>query len=249
MPLVRVFTPQTLSEATVVVALLEAHEIPVLRHNGLLAGLLPGVQVNAYNTQSIMVPEEHAADALELLAQFRQRPEVAAPPRSLVRMVFEALFFAWFVPGSRPSRAAPVLAKFLELHEVDEARHETIATTSFAVVIARAPRGVVLVFNRYRKVWELPGGLIDPGETPRAAAARELAEESGCIAPADALVWLGLVSVDDGATHHGAVYRAEVDSVPEEFQSEETGGIAYWQAGVHPHPLGATDRALLQRFG
>src|SRR5687767_600615 len=135
MPLVRVFTPQTLSEATVVVALLEAHEIPVLRHNGLLAGLLPGVQVNAYNSQSIMVPEERAADALELLAQFRERSEVAAAPRSIARMVFETLFFAWFVPGSRPSRATPVTARFVELHDIDEARHETIATPSFAVVL------------------------------------------------------------------------------------------------------------------
>jgi hypothetical protein len=29
------------------------------------------------------------------------------------------------------------------------------------VVLARSPTGVVLVFNRYRKVWELPGGLVD----------------------------------------------------------------------------------------
>jgi len=30
--------------------------------------------------------------------------------------------------------------------------------------------------------WELPGGGIDPGETPRAAACRELAEETGIVA-------------------------------------------------------------------
>jgi 8-oxo-dGTP diphosphatase len=197
------------------------------------------------------VPEERAADALELLAEFRRPSTVTAPSRSIARMIFEGLFFGWFVPGSHPRRAgrAPVLARFLELHVVDEASHETIASPSFAVVLARAPSGVVLVFNRYRKVWELPGGLIDPGETPRVAAARELAEESGCIAPATALEWLGLVSVDDGSTHHGAVYRTHVDAVPESFESEETGGVAFWQAGAHPQPLGETDRALLSRYG
>ena len=41
-----------------------------------------------------------------------------------------------------------------------------IAVPTFAVVIARSADGVVLVFNRYRKVWELPGGLIDAGESP-----------------------------------------------------------------------------------
>jgi 8-oxo-dGTP pyrophosphatase MutT (NUDIX family) len=30
--------------------------------------------------------------------------------------------------------------------------------------------------------WELPGGGIDPGETPQAAASRELAEETGILA-------------------------------------------------------------------
>lgn len=139
------------------------------------------------------------------------------------------------------------LAKFVDLHEVEEAHHAVIAVPSFAVVVARATAGVVLVLNRYRKVWELPGGLIDPGETPRAAAERELAEEAGCVVTN--VEWLGLVSVNDGSTHHGAVYRGDVGTVPPRFETEEIGGIAFWQPGSHPHPLGDTDRALLQRFG
>ncbi|MFJ9724968.1 NUDIX hydrolase [Streptomyces sp. NPDC101209] len=38
---------------------------------------------------------------------------------------------------------------------------------------------VLLAFNRFRRAWELPGGKIDPGETPRQAAVRELLEETG----------------------------------------------------------------------
>lgn len=37
---------------------------------------------------------------------------------------------------------------------------------------------VLLVRHRVRG-WVPPGGTVDPGETPRAAAARELAEETG----------------------------------------------------------------------
>ncbi|GAA4800460.1 NUDIX hydrolase [Streptomyces ziwulingensis] len=38
---------------------------------------------------------------------------------------------------------------------------------------------VAMVLDRYRGRWELPGGRIEAGETPRRAALRELREESG----------------------------------------------------------------------
>jgi ADP-ribose pyrophosphatase len=37
-------------------------------------------------------------------------------------------------------------------------------------------------------LWELPAGLIEPGEDPRAAAARELEEELGFDVPPDAMI-------------------------------------------------------------
>lgn len=40
----------------------------------------------------------------------------------------------------------------------------------------------LMVHNRFRHAWELPGGAIDPGESPAQAAVRELAEESGQVA-------------------------------------------------------------------
>jgi 8-oxo-dGTP diphosphatase len=53
-----------------------------------------------------------------------------------------------------------------------------------AVNILRSPDGRVLMAERTpRQVsagfWELPGGKVDPGETPQAAAVRELREEIG----------------------------------------------------------------------
>src|SRR5688572_8532277 len=105
------------------------------------------------------------------------------------------------------------LARFIAFHEIAEAAAAATHRLHFAVVLARTPRGVLLVFNRYRRVWELPGGLIDAGETAHDAAVRELAEEAS--ARASRLEWLGLTEVYDGTTHFGAVYRGEVTaSVP-----------------------------------
>ena len=103
MALVRVLSPQSEPELAVVRSLLEAHDIPVFVHGRHLGSLLPGLQIGNYNTQSIMVPEERAADALELLAEFRRDDSGHAPPplrwRDRLRVVLEGVLFGWLVPG------------------------------------------------------------------------------------------------------------------------------------------------------
>jgi 8-oxo-dGTP diphosphatase len=56
-----------------------------------------------------------------------------------------------------------------------------------AAGIVRTPEGRVLLAERTARqmaagFWEVPGGKIDPGETPAVAAARELLEEVGLVA-------------------------------------------------------------------
>jgi len=138
------------------------------------------------------------------------------------------------------------LARFVAFHEVSESDHATVAQPIFSIALARSAKGVVLVFNRYRQVWELPGGLIDPGETPRDCAARELVEESGCVARN--VVRLGLIEVEDGKTHFGAVFACDVDAVPVSFANEEIGAITTSTRGNRPQPLGDGDAAMLNRF-
>lgn len=138
-------------------------------------------------------------------------------------------------------------ASFVSFHEVPEQDCAAVGAPRFAVAIGRTAAGVTLVFSRYRQVWELPGGLIDPGESPRDSAAREFHEETGGIART--LEWLGLVEVHDGSTHFGAVYACTGEQLPETFQNEETVALGFWTRAESPRPLGETDAALLNRFG
>ncbi|HEV2636616.1 MAG TPA: NUDIX domain-containing protein [Actinocrinis sp.] len=53
------------------------------------------------------------------------------------------------------------------------------APLNFASIALWHEDRVLMVFERKRRQWELPGGAIEPGETLREAASRELLEESG----------------------------------------------------------------------
>ena len=60
----------------------------------------------------------------------------------------------------------------------------TFACTDWCNVIARTPKDEIVMIWQYRfgtdeLSLEIPGGVIDPGEEPMAAAKRELLEETG----------------------------------------------------------------------
>lgn len=63
-----------------------------------------------------------------------------------------------------------------------------------AGAVFREPKGrVLLVDPVYKAAWEIPGGRVEEGESPRAACERELAEELGWSGPIGRLLvvdWL-----------------------------------------------------------
>ncbi|MFF5666567.1 NUDIX domain-containing protein [Streptomyces griseofuscus] len=76
---------------------------------------------------------------------------------------------------------------------------ETIRYT--ADVVVTTTDGYVLLIERgwdpFKGQWALPGGHVDPGETSRAAAARELSEEAGVHAAPEELVPIGVFDQPD----------------------------------------------------
>lgn len=84
-----------------------------------------------------------------------------------------------------------------------------------AGIIARNEQGwLLLVKPTYKTTWEIPGGMVDPGESPSAACSREITEELGLSWPVGRLVAVayegndvlfaeGLMLLFDGGIHIG----------------------------------------------
>lgn len=117
---------------------------------------------------------------------------------------------------------------------------EKAEPTVAGAAVKAADTGRVLMIQRYLDpedpaggTWEFPGGHLDPGETPEAAAVREWEEETGLDFPDDAN-HVGSWSSPDG-TYAGYVYKVPAEaSIPINTGDGEDGETLAW---FHPDHL------------
>jgi len=74
---------------------------------------------------------------------------------------------------------------------------------------------VLLIRNSYRRSDSLPAGGLQRGETPTAAALRELSEEVGIRARAEQLAYRGEIVTTHYAEDHAHVFELHCEAAPE----------------------------------
>jgi 8-oxo-dGTP diphosphatase len=144
--------------------------------------------------------------------------------------------------------------QLLELIALSESELSTVVPLTHALVVARHAAKNLLVFNRYRQYWELAGGLIEAGETPRDCAARELQEESGLVSDPAALRLAGVVkfllqpSKFNPEVHieYGALYVIEIDQPHAFIPNDEISKVCWWDGSEAIGAISVIDQKLIE---
>lgn len=105
------------------------------------------------------------------------------------------------------------MSDFVKILPIDPA-----GSYKFVVLFSRYQNKWLFSRHKDRSTWETQGGHIEPGETPEAAAKRELFEESGAkefrVTPVCAY------QVGEDAHNNGVVYLAQIETLGPLPQSE-----------------------------
>src|SRR5687768_12083108 len=144
--------------------------------------------------------------------------------------------------------------RLVRLLETPEAELLGMPKLTHARVVARHDEKVLLVFERNKQRWALPGGARNPGEAPRHCAARELREESSNDCPAESLRFVTAFELHlaptrlqaEPHTEYGALYEVKIEHVAAFLPNEEIGANLRWGGSELSHELDAIDRRLAE---
>ena len=88
---------------------------------------------------------------------------------------------------------------------------------------------VLLVHNSWRQEWELPGGTLAEGETPRQAAVREFRQETGTDAGEVSFVGVGTVQLGhERRIEYVAVFATQLDRLQDFEANDAVDKLAWW---------------------
>ena len=101
-----------------------------------------------------------------------------------------------------------------------------------SLVLALHGDRVLLVYDRWKKHWELPGGSIEAGESARDCAFRELHEETNQDVRDLELIWvIEFRSKPEECSSYAAVFSGKILKMKPFPETSEIARIGFWKDG------------------
>lgn len=144
------------------------------------------------------------------------------------------------------NRRGDVFEEFIEITEEEAQTKSWDHPLTHALVAARNRTGYLLVFDTWKKHWEVPGGILEEGETLQECALREMLEETNQI-PAE-ICFMGVMKfrLANGKTEYGGLFSAWIEEERSFSENEEVEQIIFWDGKEEIGSIDEIDRFLVE---
>lgn len=146
------------------------------------------------------------------------------------------------------NRRGDVFEHFYEVSEDEILTLKLDDPLAFALVIAKYEENFLLLYNKGRQEWEIPGGMIEEGESCRDCAIRELLEETN--QRPERITFNGLMKLNlhNGKTEYGALYSVRMMRIEEFLMNDEALEIVFWNGINDFTNINEIDKKLLEYY-
>lgn len=144
-----------------------------------------------------------------------------------------------------------IFLDFLTMQEEEIVKATLDAPLTHALIVVKCQEKYLLILNKWRMAWELPGGVIEQGETARECAVRELLEETN--QKVNDVAFKGLMKFDLQPSFHGpkrmeygALFYCELDSLVDFIENDEAVSIILWDGSSDIGHIEEIDKKLIE---
>ncbi|MGM0881834.1 MAG: NUDIX domain-containing protein [Bacillota bacterium] len=144
-----------------------------------------------------------------------------------------------------------IFLDFLRIQEEEIVKVTLDAPLTHALIVVKCQEKYLLMLNKWRMAWELPGGIIEQGETARECVVRELLEETN--QKVNDVEFKGLMKFDLQPSFHGpkrmeygALYYCELDNLVDFIENDEAITIILWDGSSEIGHIEEIDKKLIE---